>query len=239
LLDTPIATLTETYKAKCAGIETKNLGFDDCKQIDYARNCVYAAHGLVYKKPRWKKLFETKPWYEPNAGITAKQIVLGDIEHANIHELYMRGKACKKNLKISGADYERIKAWFAALPQPAMPAQLFTGEDPEDGDETDVVGVDGKTFVTFLTDASRKIKTLATSGKDTVAQYLQPDDVAAQPKLLAKLKLTDPTKLRWIRLDVELGPGSEAGFTAGLVMQFVYDDNDQLVAITAVHYETE
>src|SRR5437773_11275473 len=41
LLDTPIGSLTDTFKAKCGGMETKNLGFDDCKQMDYARNCIY------------------------------------------------------------------------------------------------------------------------------------------------------------------------------------------------------
>ncbi len=44
-----------------------------------------------------------------------------EVEHANVHELYERGKACRKNLNISGADYERIRNWFAALPKSPMP----------------------------------------------------------------------------------------------------------------------
>ena len=42
-------------------MQTKDLGYEDCKKLDYMRNCIYAAHGLVFKKNKWKAL-TTKPW---------------------------------------------------------------------------------------------------------------------------------------------------------------------------------
>src|SRR6185436_10517947 len=92
LTDTPLAKLLETYKAECGGMTTKDLGYQDCKSLDYARNCIYAAHGLVYKKKKWK-VFSTKPWYEPRPEFQAKSI--SPLEIANVSELNKRGKACK------------------------------------------------------------------------------------------------------------------------------------------------
>ncbi|HEV7559467.1 MAG TPA: YARHG domain-containing protein, partial [Kofleriaceae bacterium] len=54
LVDTPLAKMTETFTAECAGMKTPDLGYTDCKQLDYVRNCIYAAHGVVFKKKRWK-----------------------------------------------------------------------------------------------------------------------------------------------------------------------------------------
>lgn len=120
LVDTPIANLVDEYRAKCAGMATHELGFDDCKQLDYVRNCIYAAHGVTYKKKKWKQVFAAKPWYEPRDDIDTKH-VLSALELANVHELHQRGKACRNNANISGADYERVTAWLRALPAPPLP----------------------------------------------------------------------------------------------------------------------
>jgi len=233
LLDTPIAQLADAYKTACGGMETKNLGFDDCKQLDYVRNCVYAAHGLVYKK-KWKKVFEAKPWYEPRADVRAKTIAMSEVEHANVHELYLRGKACKKNLKISGADYERIKAWFAALPKPPVPKFVFAWNNYGDNEPETLPPVDGKGLVTFLDDDTTEVKSKVRSGKEISGSYEEPATLAKETKLLEPIHVTDPSKLRSIRLDIELGHGTEdEPYTDSFTLHFIYDDKDQLVAMTA------
>jgi hypothetical protein len=126
LTETPLEKLVEVYRTECAGMETKDVGFGDCSKMDYVRNCVYAAHGLVYKKKRWKKVFEAKPWYQPNPTVLAKS-ALGPLELANIRELNLRGKACKKGMSISGADFARVSAWFKSLDKaPMLPKILYT-----------------------------------------------------------------------------------------------------------------
>jgi hypothetical protein len=237
LLDTPIAQLADTYKTRCGGMETKNLGFDDCKQLDYVRNCVYAAHGVVYKKKKWKQVFDAKPWYEPHAEVTAKTIAMSEVEHANVHELYLRGKACKKNLKISGADYERIKAWFAALPKPPMPKFTFAWNNFGAQEEpTELPVVDRKGLVTFLDDKNTELKHMVLSAKDVVGSYEDPATFAKQTKLLEAIHVTDSSKLRSIILEIELGHGTEdEPYTDSMTLRFVYDDKDQLVAFTGEH----
>ncbi len=81
---------------------TKDLGYQDCKSLDYARNCIYAAHGLVFKKKKWK-VFQAKPWYEARPEFKAKSI--SPLEVANVSELNKRGKACKAGVNVSGADF--------------------------------------------------------------------------------------------------------------------------------------
>jgi len=235
LLDAPIAQLTDTYKTKCGGMETKNLGFEDCKQLDYARNCLHAAHGLVYKKKKWKKLFEAKPWYEPHAEVDAKKIAMSEVEHANVHELYLRGKACKKNLKISGADYERIKAWFAALPKPPAPKFAFHWDNNGE-DEPSYAPSDIKDFVAFLDDKETKLTSKVRAGKEVFASYEEPKALADDKKLLAAIHVTDPSKLRAIDVNIEIAHGTEdEPYMEEMNMRFIYDDKDQLVAVTGEH----
>jgi hypothetical protein len=237
LLDTPIAQLVDTFKAKCAGKETKDLGFQDCKQLDYVRNCVYAAHGLVYKKKKWKKVFEAKPWYEPHADVDAKKIAMSDVEHANVHELYERGKACKKGLSISGADYERIRKWFAALPKAPVPKLAAHWEDDGGADAPPNALTADKPaeFFAWLNENS-EAKAKMKSGK-VYASYILPEVLSGDKTLLDFLKVKDASKLRAIALSIEGEHGTEeAPFTEGLDLTFVYDDKDQLIGIVGKHY---
>jgi len=134
LVDTAMDKLVDTYKTECGGMQTKELGFADCKQLDYVRNCIYAAHGVVYKKKKWKQLFEKKPWYEPNADASAKTILAG-VELANVHELNTRGKACKKGVSISSSDVERVNAWLAGWKHAKLPKVLFEDDKSLTEDE--------------------------------------------------------------------------------------------------------
>jgi len=230
LVDTPYAKLLDTYKAECGGMETKDLGYDDCKKLDYMRNCIYAAHGLVFKKKKWK-VFAGKPWYEAHPGYDAKTI--GDLERANVHELNQRGKACKKGFSISGADYEKISAWFKVLPKvPPMPKLvLFAGEHATGAD-----------FVKQLQEElSRGTKEpIKLTKGSAIASYVEKLDgeVAKEEVPEELLQLCTAEKARLVQLDFDAGTvGTEDNpITEGTHMWFAYDGKDQLIAIAAAHY---
>ena len=93
------------------------------------RNCIYAAHGLRFKKKKWQ-VYATKPWYKPDPKFDAR--VLTPLERANVHELRLRARACRHNdVHVSTADHARIQAWFAAYARgaPAFPATTLSGDD--------------------------------------------------------------------------------------------------------------
>lgn len=212
LVDTPFDKLLDTYKAECAGMETKDAGFTDCKQLDYMRMCIYAAHGTVDKKGKYKKKFGDKPWYEPHPEFEPKTI--SELERANVHELYERGKACKKGLHISGADYDRIKAWFAALPAtpPGTPKLIWKDDEQIEPDALakfmmDEFAVGKKTVVLDSTFAADYYESTA----------FLPDAMVEATK---NMKNT-----RMIQVYTSSSP---------YAVHFVYDDKDQLVAIGAV-----
>lgn len=222
LTDTPLAKLADTYKAECGGMVTKDLGFDDCKHLDFTRNCIYAAHGLVFKNKRWKQ-FATKPWYDANADFKAAAI--SELERANVHELDQRGKACKKGLHISGADYERIKQWFAALPKAPMPKVILTGDDGMDA----LQKLTSAELVELLRD---DLKLELPSG--AAASY----DREVPAAMVKAIAAGADVKLRSILIDVDSGTvGDEDNpITEGTYVRFVYDDKDQLRAVSAYHY---
>jgi hypothetical protein len=232
LTDTPIAQLADTFQSKCAGKDAKAAAFENCDEVDYARNCVYAAHGVVYKRGRYKKAFEAKAWYEPHPDVAAKTLALGAIEHANVHELYMRGKACKKNMDISGADYERVKKWLAALPKAPVPK--IAGHWDNDGTDTPSSWelVDAKGFLDYLNVATPEAKEMLRAGKDILASYRTPDR-DRDKALLAALGVSDASKLRVV--DVEfVQPDDEASR-----LTFVYSQSDELIGLFAEHSAIE
>jgi hypothetical protein len=237
LTDTPIAQLADTFQAKCAGKDAKAAAFESCTQVDYARNCVYAAHGVVPKKGRYKKAFEAKAWYEPHPEVTAKTLALGAIEHANVHELYMRGKACKKNMDLTGADYERVKKWFAALPKAPVPKIAAHWEDGNMEPPASYDTVGAKDFLDWLNGALPEAKQRLKSGKEINARYRAAEDVQRDAALLAAVHASDPSKLRVIDIDFEGEHGTEEDpFTSGVKLTFVYGDGDKLVALIGSHY---
>jgi hypothetical protein len=209
-------------------METKDLGYSDCKQLDYMRNCIYAAHGMVFKKKRWKG-FATKPWYDAQAEFDPKTI--GELERANVHELNQRGKACKKGLSITGGDYERITRWWKVLPKvPPMPKLVMFEDQP----------VTGPAFVKALLeeikDEHGKPRKL-TRGKVS-AEYVTPDHPAVEDdppsSLVDAINAVKPPP-RLIHLYVEVVAGEE--YSKGATIWFAYDHADKLLAVAAAEYE--
>ena len=217
LVDTPLDKLLDTYKTECGGMETKDLGFTDCKKLDYMRNCIYAAHGMVYKKNRWKGL-TSKPWYEAHPDFKPEQI--SELERTNVHELHQRGKACKKGISISGADFERIKKWFAALPkQPAeMPTVILVDAEPKSGLEL-------TKWLMEQLDTKKKKKIVLASNVSGSYEAL----AELPSELTGALKAPKDAKLRSVMIAFE----AEAAVTD---VRFVFDDKDKLVAVTAANY---
>lgn len=219
LTDTPFDKLLDTYKAECGGMQTKDPGFSDCKKLHYLRRCIYAAHGTVDKKGTYKKTFGDKPWYEPHPEF--EPTTISELERANVHELYERGKACKKGLHVSGADYDRIKAWFAALPKvpPGMPKYVYVVGEPRDA----------KDFVPYVVgqlDPEHEQKTYKLDSSFS-AEYQ--DDY---PFFLDDFSTAmEATKAKTRTIAV--------AHNAEFAIFFVYDDKDQLVGINAAYLEEE
>lgn len=234
LVDTPLDKLAESFTTACGGMTTPDLGYHDCKQLDYVRNCVYAAHGVVFQQKKWKG-FAQKPWYEAHPEVAAKT-ALSPLELANVHELNQRGQACKKGLAISGADYERVKAWFAALPtRSPMPGLVFRDDSWDESEH--LVATDAKAFLAWLVKTEPRARARLKAGELTTASYEDHDDDRS-PHLLAAIHAADPKQLRIIRIDFDSGEHGteEAPFTGGTLVKLVYDDHDQLIAVEGASY---
>jgi hypothetical protein len=194
-------------------METKDLGFEDCKSLDYVRNCIYAAHGVTYKKKKWKTLFTKKPWYEPHDGIDIKH-VLSPLELANVHELNTRGKACKKGIKVSAADAKLVKDWVAKWEggKPDLPPVVF-------GNAEKVAAEDfQQSFSSTI--GSDKLKL----GGENELLYATGDVV---PEGLRSL----PGKVRFV--EAAIGQG---GYSQTLIY-FAFDDKDKLVGLSYEEFQ--
>ena len=229
LVDTPLAKLTDTYKTECGGMVTKDLGFDDCKHLDFTRNCIYAAHGLVFKQKKWKT-FEKKPWYDANPAFQAASI--SEVERSNVHELDQRGKACKKGMHISGADFERVKAWFAALPKAEFPAVIMEGDE-----------INGELRKMTKKELLELLRNDFARG-DTTAKLRLPANAVASYEAevpagaLKALGAAKDAKLRSILIDVDSGTvgDEENPISEGTYIRFIYDESDKLRALVGYHY---
>jgi hypothetical protein len=229
LVDTPLDKLNDAFKAACPGKQAPEINLQSCAKLDYLRNCIYAAHGLVYTKKAWKSAFAKKPWYTPDPAVSAKTI-LDDLERANVHALRDSGKACKKGFDI-GTDYARIKAWFDVWPKrPPLPSVLFSGDSP-----VDEVAIDAKTFATKLQAALGKGK-ISLGGKVnalnlgddlhyTGADYPSDDMPTA---MVTAIHAPDEKVLRGIRVAFpDAKPASDGSLTGSHVF-FIYDNKDKL-----------
>nr|HEX4317297.1 YARHG domain-containing protein [Kofleriaceae bacterium] len=226
LVDTPIGDLDKAFTTACPGKRAPDLGFEDCKGLDYVRNCIYAAHGVAYKQKKWKAIFANKAWYTPDPAIAVKT-ALGAVELANVHELRERGKACKKGIQISGGDYDRLKAWFGAFPGKVdLPVITFS-----DGES-----IEHHAFVIKVQEALGTGK-IALTGKVS-AMYMGDDlhytgaDFPSDDMpdtMVTAIKAPDEKKLRAIRVAFpDPDDKQQGGEFTGTHVFFIYDDKDKL-----------
>lgn len=206
LRDTPLDQLGDVYAKTCGRALVPNN--KDCGVLDYERNCIYAAHGMRFRSQKWSA-YAKKPWYHLRPAFRSRE--LSALERANVHELWLRGKACRAHdVHVSTTDYARIQAWFAAYTRgtPTIPAIAISGEDRVAPDEL------GKTLVTLGLRLER----------GTWMAYHDPE--RAVTAALAGAKLRD--------VIVELTPRdgcSEDDGCAGPYVHFVFDEHDALAAL--------
>lgn len=86
---------------------------DHCDGYDDQVNCIYAAHGNVFEKPRWRERFGAARWYRPRADFD--DAALSATERASVRALRARGRACRHPPAVSAAERELVTAWFDRL----------------------------------------------------------------------------------------------------------------------------
>jgi len=227
LVDTPLDKLVATYKTEC-NKDTKDPGTASCDELDYMRNCIFAAHGLAFEKKKWKTAFAGKGWYTVVPDFKAK--MLSAPERATVTDLNDRAKACKANSKISAEDFKRVNAWFAALPKvpDGMPKDVFV--DFEKSTPAKLVE-----FVVGDIDGEKKMKSYALEKfkNGAIVDYATGEDL---PDVLVKIAKGD--KVRIVRVDIDAGTvGTEDNpITEGTNVWFAYDAKDTLIAVAGAHY---
>ncbi len=108
LVDTPLEQARVAFEHDCG----KSWPYTDCDQLLWARNCIYAAYGNVFKKPDWKQAFEHAPWYRPRPEF--KERDFSPAAAANVHALVEASKACVIP-PVTDADKALAKEWFDKL----------------------------------------------------------------------------------------------------------------------------
>lgn len=87
---------------------------DDCEGLLYARNCIYAAYGNVFKTAAWKDRFTKEPWYKPNPKFREQDLPAFAMD--NIKALKKQYEACStpippvtpEDQKLAADTYERV-----------------------------------------------------------------------------------------------------------------------------------
>ncbi|MDX2086308.1 MAG: YARHG domain-containing protein [Kofleriaceae bacterium] len=72
----------------CEGV-TPFFDSNSCAEADELRNCIYAAYGNPFKKPKWQKHFAKEPWYKPNPAFD--ESMLSKVARQNVTELKKLG----------------------------------------------------------------------------------------------------------------------------------------------------
>lgn len=214
ILDTtPLADAAGSYQTMC-GKPWPQVPASDCDEYDYQRNCIYAAHGHVFKNKQWKQTFEGQPWYQARPEFKDKDLPANAA--ANVAELKKRAAACKKEQAVSAADKKRVDAWIdkVVAGKPEFPAVII-------GDIDDIPPADLRTIIFGgEPDPARR--------KRWQLSYREVDEDVAR-------KLPGG-KLRAIQVDVT-DPVAEAectddeGCESGVWLVLVYDEADKLAAI--------
>jgi len=112
LRDTPLADAPKIYQAACAK-PWPYTGLD-CRALLYARNCIYAAFGNVFKRAEWKQKFEHAAWYVPDPAF--REDAFTDVARANVAALVKASRTCADTLpEVSQADIDLVIKTFDTL----------------------------------------------------------------------------------------------------------------------------
>ncbi|HTR54256.1 MAG TPA: YARHG domain-containing protein [Kofleriaceae bacterium] len=220
LQDTPIDKLPDAFKAACPAAKGQDATLADCAVVDYARNCIYAAHGVAFKKKKWRDMFAAKPWYQSH-GLDAAKVVLSDVERSNVKALARRGRACKRDFRIDDADLARARAWLAALPKAPMPKLVFFGGTPVAGTE-------------LANGIQEQLDQHDATADPNGAKYVKLDAKEVPAALVAALAKRAP-RSRLVELDFALEIEDDA-IIDGMFIWLAYDAANQLVAVAADAY---
>jgi hypothetical protein len=85
--------LVEAITKHAADCKAEWYAADDCEGLLYARNCIYAAYGNVFKTDAWKDRFTKEPWYKPNPSFDEKKHIPA-YAMSNIRQLKKQYEAC-------------------------------------------------------------------------------------------------------------------------------------------------
>lgn len=228
LAEVPYDKLVDAYKAEC-GKDTKQPGLDECEQLDYMRNCIFAAHGFAFEKKKWKKAFAKRSWYAVDPAFKASMV--SATERATVTTLNDAGKACKAGQHISAKDLARVKAFFAALPKVPgdLPKTLMVEHEVEKP----------KLFVKDLMAYIDPTGTTKSVDFDKVATTSYDKGADGELAVLQKLALTKDPKIRTVAVDIndaDTVGDEEHPVLAGTYVWFVFDDKDTLLAIDVSQY---
>jgi hypothetical protein len=108
---TKFAKIDEGYFERCRyeGLDHENGGWQSdtpnvvlfngisTEELDLMRNEIFAEYGFIFKTPKWKKYFESKPWYKPQYNNVDK--LLTDTDKDNI-KFILNYQSLHKNLEV-------------------------------------------------------------------------------------------------------------------------------------------
>jgi hypothetical protein len=111
-----------------------------CENRDAMRNTIYASHGKVFVKKRWKAFFHDRSWYKPDA--TFSEAAVTPLQIENISQL----KQGCHHVTIPSQEERLIKEWINADARLAKQLPAST-QDAVDGQLWDV-----RTYADFSAD---------------------------------------------------------------------------------------
>jgi hypothetical protein len=148
----PLAEAIARHAAEC---KAEWYADDDCEGLLYARNCIYAAYGNVFKTAAWKDRFTNETWYKPSSKFVEKDIPA--FAMANIKALKKQYEACSAPVPPVSEDDQKLAAsWY----------------ERAINDEVDVEGID----VEDLRAARENLRYLHVDAKTTYEYDAAPND---------------------------------------------------------------
>lgn len=82
---------------------------DGCEGYDYLRNCIYAARGYRFRKPKWAAMFGGKSWYSVDPGFEAD--AMPKVAMANVKALKDKAAECRASAgtKLAGKRVAKLE----------------------------------------------------------------------------------------------------------------------------------